>query len=204
MMCCASLPSSRAVMSCRGLGRPFELPNVALARPISRARSVISSANLSSLPAMPSASAMQASLADWMMTPCRRSSTDTRLWIGMNMLDVCDGAPPVRQALVLTMNSSVGLSRPCLISLNTTSAVISLERLAGGTSSSAFFSNSTLPLSASIRIAFGAAVWNGSPGLGAGAANAVAPASAPIERTRQQPKAKRPPPQAQSHSDHCH
>jgi hypothetical protein len=29
-----------------------------------------------------------------------------------------------------------------------------------------------------MRIAFGAAVWNGSPGLGAGAANAVAPASA--------------------------
>jgi hypothetical protein len=33
-----------------------------------------------------------------------------------------------------------------------------LERLAGGTSASAFFSNRTLPLSASIRIAFGAAV----------------------------------------------
>ncbi len=93
-------------MSCVGSGRPFELPKVALASPISRARLVIISANLSSLPAMPSASTMQASLADWMMTPCSRSSTDTWLWIGTNMLDVCDGAPPLRQAFSLTMNSS--------------------------------------------------------------------------------------------------
>ena len=85
----------------------------------------------------------------------------------MNMLDVRDGAPPRRQALVLTMNSSVGLSRPCLISLNTTSAVISLDRLAGGMRSSALFSNSTLPLSASIRMACGAAVWYAVTRLGA-------------------------------------
>ena len=74
------------------------------------------------------------------------------------MLEVREGAPPLRQAFSLTMNSSVGFSRPCLISFSTTSVVISLERLAGGTSMSAFFSNSTLPLSASIRIAVGAAV----------------------------------------------
>ena len=65
---------------------------------------------------MPSASAMQASLPDWMMTPCSRSSTATLLWIGTNMLDVCEGAPPVRQALSLTMNSSVELE-PALLDL---------------------------------------------------------------------------------------
>ena len=77
----------------------------------------------------------------------------------MNMLDVCDGAPPRRHALVLTMNSVVGLSRPCLISLNTTSCVINFDRLAGGMRASAAFSNSTLPLSASISMACAAAVW---------------------------------------------
>ncbi len=93
------------------------------------------------------------------------------------MADVRDGAPPLRQALVLTLNSVVGLSRPVAISLNTTSAVISLERLAGGIRSSAPFSNSTLPLSASIRMACAAAVWYPSPDFvgpetGLGAANA--------------------------------
>ena len=42
------------------------------------------------------------------------------------------------------MNSVVGFNRSCLSSLNTTSAVISLERLAGGMRLSAAFSNSTL------------------------------------------------------------
>src|SRR5258707_9915975 len=116
-------------MSCLGSGRPLELPKVDLAKPISRARFVISSANVDSLPEIPSASAIEASFADWMMTPCKRSSTATLLWIGINILDVRDGAPPRRQALVLTMNASVGLSRPCLISLNTTSAVINLDKL---------------------------------------------------------------------------
>src|SRR5947209_3430253 len=117
-----------------------------------------------------------------MITPCSRLSIDTLLLIGMNMLDVCEGAPPRRQALTLTLNSPVGLSRPCLSSLNTTSAVISLERLAGGTRSSADFSNSTLPLSASMRMACGAAVWKPSlpfgPETGFGAAKAEATAQA--------------------------
>src|ERR1700730_11016766 len=94
-----------------------------------------------------------------MMTPCSRLSTDTLLWIGMNMLDVCEGAAPRRQALTLTMNSCSGLRCPFASRLNTTSAVISLERLAGGMRSSAAFSNNTLPLSASIRMAWGDAVW---------------------------------------------
>src|SRR5258706_2943982 len=81
----------------------------------------------------------------------------------MNMLDVCEGAPPRRQALVLTMNSSVGLRRPCLISLTTTSTVISLDRLAGGLRSLAPFSNKNLPLSATIRMAWGAPVREPTP-----------------------------------------
>src|SRR5262245_18430185 len=100
--------------------------------------------------------------------------------MGMNMLEVCDGAPPRRQALVLTMNSVVGWRRPCLISLNTTSCVINLDRLAGGMRSSAAFSNSTLPLSASISMACAAAVWKPSlafgPDTGLGAATAAATA----------------------------
>jgi hypothetical protein len=52
-------------------------------------------------------------------------------------------------------------------------------------SASAFFSNSTLPPSPSMRIAFGAAVWNGSPGLGAGAASAVVPASPLTSKPKQ-------------------
>src|SRR5215467_2341682 len=189
MMWRASLASSRAVISWRGSGRPLELPNVDLGRPSSRARLVIISANSDSVPAMPSASAMQASLADWMMTPCSRSSTATLLWIGMNMLEVCEGAPPRRQALVLTRNSVVGLSLSCLIRLNTSSAVISLDKLAGGMSSSADFSNSTVPLSASIRMACGAAVWNPpsldfGPDTGLGAAK---PAPAAQARTRAMP-----------------
>ena len=50
---------------------------------------------------MPSASAMQASLPHWMITPCRRSSThlavdERRTWSSRR-----DGAPPLRQALSL-------------------------------------------------------------------------------------------------------
>src|SRR5436305_1044442 len=93
------------------------------------------------------------------------------------MLEVWEGAPPRRQALALTMNSRLRSSRPWRISLNTTSAVISLERLAGATRSSAPFSNSTLPLSASIRMACAALVWKPSfvfgPDTGLGAAHAL-------------------------------
>ena len=158
MMCRASFASSRAVMSWLGSGRPVELPKVDLASPISRARLVISSANLYSLPAMPSASAMQASFADWMITPCRRSSTGTLLWIGMNMLDVREGAPPRRQALVLTMNSSVGLEATLLDLVEHHLRGHQLGQAGGGLRSSAPFSNSTLPLSASIRMACAADV----------------------------------------------
>src|SRR5215217_8158924 len=110
-------------------------------------------AKIRSLPAMPSASAMQASLPLWMMAPRRRSSTETLLWMAANMVGPPEGAPPLRQAFSLMRYSSVSLTSPFLRALNTTSAVISFIMLEGARSSSAFFSNSTLPLEASIRIA---------------------------------------------------
>ncbi len=74
---------------------------------------------------------MQASLPDWMIMPRIRSLTGTRLLSAANIVEPPDGAPPLRQAFSLTGNSSVSLMRPCLISLKTYSAVISLDRLAG-------------------------------------------------------------------------
>ena len=72
------------------------------------------------------------------------------------MVEPPAGAPPLRQAFSLIRYSSVSLTSPCLMALKTTSAVISFIMLDGARNSSAFFSNSTLPLEASIRIAVGA------------------------------------------------
>src|SRR5215469_15461322 len=109
-----------------------------------------------SLPAIPSASAMQASLPLSISAPCRRSSTETLLLMAANMVEVPEGAPPLRQAFSLTRYSSDSLTVPSLMAWNTTSAVISFIMLEGARNSSAFLSNSTLPLVASIRIAVGA------------------------------------------------
>src|SRR5438093_136158 len=98
MMCCANLASSRAVTFRLGSGSPVALVKFDLVRPISRARALSISANVVSFPAMPSASAMQASLPDWMISPLRRSITFTLLWIAANMDEPCEGAPPLRQA----------------------------------------------------------------------------------------------------------
>src|SRR5271169_1088659 len=91
-----------------------------------------------------------------MIAPCRRSSTEILLLIAANMVEPPAGAPPFRQAFSLTRNSSVNLRSPCLMARKTTSAVISFIILDGARNSSAFFSKSTLPLEASIRIAVGA------------------------------------------------
>src|ERR1700744_5986665 len=77
-----------------------------------------------------------------------------------NMVDPPAGAPPLRQAYSLTRYSSVSLTSPCVMAWKTTSAVISFIMLDGALNSSAFFSNSTLPLEASIRIAVGASPSN--------------------------------------------
>ena len=72
------------------------------------------------------------------------------------MVEPPAGAPPLRQAFSLIRYSSESLTLPSLRALKTTSTVISFIMLEGARSSSAFFSNSTLPLEASIRIAVGA------------------------------------------------
>src|ERR1700731_216045 len=77
-----------------------------------------------------------------------------------NIVEPPEGAPPLRQAFSLTRYSSVSLTSPCLMAWKTTSAVISFIMLEGALNSSAFFSNSTLPLEASIRIAVGASPSN--------------------------------------------
>ena len=112
MMCCASFASSRTVTRCCGSGSPVELVKFDLSRPSSRARSFISRAKAASLPAMPSASTMQASLPEWITTPLSRSLTLILLWIAANMVEPPDGAPPLRQAFSLTTNSSSSLMLP--------------------------------------------------------------------------------------------
>src|ERR1700731_3559256 len=77
-----------------------------------------------------------------------------------NMVEPPAGAPPLRHAYSLTRYSSVSLTSPCVMARKTTSAVISFIMLDGALNSSAFFSNSTLPLEASIRIAVGASPSN--------------------------------------------
>ena len=134
MMWRASCAISRAVTRRLGSENPSALVKVDFSRPISRARLVNSAPNAVSLPAIPSAMAMQASLAESTMMPWMRSSTLTSLWIAANMVEPWDGAPPLRQAFSLILKVSSSLSRPCLISLNTYSSVISLARLAGATS----------------------------------------------------------------------
>ena len=56
--------AARAVVLCSGSGKPVEFTKFERVMPSSCARSVISSAKAGSLPAKPSASAMQASLPD--------------------------------------------------------------------------------------------------------------------------------------------
>ena len=96
---------------------------------------------------------MQASLPDWIITPCIRSLTLTRLLSAANIAEPPEGAPPLRQAFSEMVISSSHFSLPCAMVWRTSSVVISLDMLAGGLSLSALFSNSTVPLSASIRIA---------------------------------------------------
>ena len=74
------------------------------------------------------------------------------------MVDVPDGAPPVRQAFSLTTNVSSSVMRPDLMALKTTSTVISLASEAGGIGLSASLENSTVPVSASIMKAWAALV----------------------------------------------
>src|SRR3990172_152018 len=87
----AKIESSRVVICVPGSGSPLELANTDFFKPISRARLVSLAANSASLPAIPSASTMQASLADWMMTARSRSSTLILLLSEANMVEPREG-----------------------------------------------------------------------------------------------------------------
>src|SRR6185295_18903541 len=123
------------------------------------------SANIASLPAMPSASVMQPSLADWTIAARNRSLTLITEPSLANMVEPPDGAPPFRQAFSLTLNVSSILSLPLLMVSKTTATVINLARLAGGILSSGALANRTVPVSASISSASAALVSNGCNGL---------------------------------------
>ena len=139
---------SRADIACPSSGQPVAFRNVLLARPISRARRFISSANAASLPEMPSAMTMEASLPDCTMMPRNRSATLTRVLTMTNILD-----PPMRHAFSLTRNLSSRLSAPALSRSNTRYVVISLLIDAGGMPTSAAFSSNTVPVVASMMMA---------------------------------------------------
>ena len=107
--------------------------------PNSAARAFIISAKLSSVPAMPSASVIAASLPDWMIMPRSRSSTRTWLLSFRNIAEPCALAPPVSQAFCETVKRSSRWSFPAFSWSNTISAVISLAVDAGCIGWSAFF-----------------------------------------------------------------
>src|SRR5688572_23418473 len=92
-----------------------------------------------------------------------RSSIVAAVLMGTNMADVRDGAPPVRQACSLIVNSSVSLIRPSFKARNVTAAVISFEIDAGGSSSSALDWYMMAPVSPSISTAALARVVNPPP-----------------------------------------
>ncbi|MNV62228.1 hypothetical protein D3C71_1547650 [compost metagenome] len=87
-----------------------------LLMPRRAAVSFIMSAKASSLPAMYSARAILASLPDWMITPCSRSSTLAWLFSGRNMVEPPEAAPPVRQACSLMGTRSCSPILPLRIS----------------------------------------------------------------------------------------
>ncbi|MNL70828.1 hypothetical protein D3C87_1958850 [compost metagenome] len=86
------------------------------------------------------------------------------------MVEVRDGAPPVRQAYSDTAYSVSSVMSPRDRASNTSSTVISLARDAGGNGLSGIFDSSTVPVAASIISAWaalvsktGAGVWATAP-----------------------------------------
>ena len=138
----ANTARPRAVIRCSGSGQPVALRKVAFSMPIAAASSVISSAKASSVPAIASASAMAASLPDCTMMPRRMSCTVTREPISTNIFE-----PPLRQAFSEIGISSSIFSRPSASRSKAMNTVMILVMDAGGIGSSAFFWNSTWPVS---------------------------------------------------------
>jgi hypothetical protein len=145
MMKRARTARSRAVEYWLGSGSPVELVKLEPVSPISWPSWFIILAKVSSVPPMPSASAMAASLPDWMMTERSRSETFTFELSSANMVEPPEAAPPSRQACSEMKNSSFIDSLPRCSSSKTTATVISFAMLAGSSGSSAALWNSSVP-----------------------------------------------------------
>ena len=139
---------SRAVVTCPSASSPVALTKWVLVISSCWARSFIRPTNASSLPAIISASATDASLALEIAVAFKRSSTVicspalNQIWL-----------PPIDSACSEQVTMSSIEMRPSSSASMTSSSVITLVIDAGGSTSSAFFSKSTRPLSCSIRIA---------------------------------------------------
>ena len=117
---------------------PDEFEKLVFSIPISSAFSVINTANSSSVPAIPSANAMQASLPDATIIPLKRFSTDTSSPTIINI----DEYPAVDslQAFSDTINFSSSVSSPFLIKSKAIIEVIIFVIDAGYMEMSASFS----------------------------------------------------------------
>ena len=137
---------SRAVTYWSGSGRPVALVKFEPVRPISSASWFIIEAKVSSVPAMPSASAIAASLPDWMMTERRRfRDADLGIELGEHGRAARGGAAVAPGVLgdEELVGQLTGGRRA--MSLKTTATVMSLAMLAGSIGRSASFWKSTVP-----------------------------------------------------------
>jgi hypothetical protein len=99
-----------AVVICPSAGQPEAFLNTVPVMPSSFAFLFMRSAKLSSVPAMPSATTMQASLPDSTIMPLIRSSTVTS--VPGSPTHIVEPWRDMRQAFSLTWNLLSSLSRP--------------------------------------------------------------------------------------------
>ena len=116
--------------------------------PIFWATSFICIANESSSPLIPSATTMQASLPDWTIIPRIKSDIFTSVLISTYILD-----PSLLQAFLLTVKVSSIDKLPSVRRENKIYRVISLDMEEGAMACSEFFSNKTVPVAWSIKMA---------------------------------------------------
>ena len=116
MMARLSVARSRAVLRCRGCGKPCELMKYVPCKPSSAACWFIRSANAASLPAMCSAIATVASLPEEMTTPRSSSAMLTGRRGSIHINDEPLNTGFCDQALRLIATGSPRLTRPALIS----------------------------------------------------------------------------------------
>ena len=136
---------SAAVVVRSGSGQPVEFRKFVFFMPIFLAQKFISSAKAFSVPEIPSARTMAASLPDWTIMPCRSSRTDTVLPTSRNVRD-----PPFFQAFSEMVNLSSIPSWPSAIRWNATKTVMIFAIDAGFIGASESLLNRTLPVAKSV------------------------------------------------------